>query len=266
MCCSGSCGSSKSGSGLSDPSSPRWCRVARRAHVLCHGEGSLVHAEWLEDAFGEHLAEPPASYLFDYLADPIDVLTVLPALARIEQAYRAQRCHGTRDNARDVHFLAVAQEILVEEVIAEARGMQHKLTHRDVGVGGALLRFAVRVETFEYLDICNLRHVLLCRVVEGDLALLDELHHHHTRHGLRTREDGEHGVCSHLLVLAKLALTGSAFVDVTLTVGHHSDHAGNAVFLLDDTVQHAISGFPDCVFEGFSFPANHFLVPYGLTL
>src|SRR5215204_729223 len=126
--------------------------------------------------------------------------------------------------------------------------------------------FAVRVETFEYVDIRDLRHVLLYRVIERDLALLDELHHRHTRHGLRTREDGEHGVGSHLLVLAKLALTNSAFVDVALTVGRHSDHAGNAVFLLDDTVQYAISGFPDCVFHGSSFPANHFLVPFGLTL
>src|ERR671921_656522 len=94
-----------------------------RTHGLCHREGSLVHAQRLEDAFGEHLAEPLTSDLFDDLTDPIDVLAVLPALTRIEQAYRAQRCHGTRDNARDVSFLAVAQEVLVEEVVAEACGM-----------------------------------------------------------------------------------------------------------------------------------------------
>src|SRR5918993_5237758 len=158
MCCSGSCGSSKSGSGVSDPSSPRWCMVARRERI----SSVVVKAvSFMPSGSKMRSANSSPSRL------PLTPSTTLPTQSMF-LPYSQRSPGSNRSTERNdamvpvttlgtsLFILAVAQEVLVEEVVAEARSMEHKLVYRDVGVRRTLPRFTVRVETFEDLDISNL--------------------------------------------------------------------------------------------------------------
>src|SRR5215211_2285900 len=225
------------------------------AHVIRHRERSIVHPERLEDTLLHYLAESLAPGSLDYLAHPVYVAPVLPLLARVEQKARRERCHRRCDDARDFPLLAVLHEIRVEEVVAEAGGVQHEMLYRNLGGWGAELRLTVGVEALEDVDVGDLGRVFSGGVVEGDHTLLHELLDCHARYGLGTREDGEHGVRGHLLLPTELALAFRALVEIRLAVGRHRDHAWNAIFPLHSTAQHAVRGFPDSTLHGPLFHA-----------
>ena len=170
----------------------------------------------------EHLAEPLAGDRLDHLAAPVDVAAVLPLVARIEQQRRHQRRLRRGDNARLALLLREPVVVLVEEVVAQASRVQQQHAGGDVALGRAQLRFALRVEALDHLQLADLGDVGLGRRVEVELALFDELQRRRAGDRLGGREDREHGVGRHGRVAVQPALAGGTFVDVALAVGRPS--------------------------------------------
>ena len=193
MCTSGSCGSSKSGIGLTLPSASRWCMRARRARI----DGVIVKAV---------LVMPSGAKMRSCMNSP-SRLPVIPSTTWPAQSMlqpysqsspgsnskrRVDRRLRRGDHARLAMLLRETVVLLVEEVVAEAGRVQQQHPRGDVALGRAQLGLAVRVEALQHLQLADLRRVGLGRRVEIELAVLDQLQARRAGDRLGRREDREH--------------------------------------------------------------------------
>ena len=133
-----------------------------------------------------------------------------------------------REHARLPALLGEAVVVLVEEVVAEARGVQEQHPGGDVAPGRAQPGLSLSIETLEHLQLADVRGIDLGRRIELEPAILDQLQRGGAGDRLGGRKDGEHGVGRHVGVAALHALAGRAIVDVFGTIGRDRDHAGDA--------------------------------------
>ena len=96
---------------------------------------------------------------------------------------------------------------------------------------GRSFGFALGVETFQHLRRGEIRQHLADRLIERELALLDQLHAGRGRDRLGHRGDPEHAVGGHGVVLGQVALAERALIDHLLAGRGHRDHAGNLLGL-----------------------------------
>ncbi len=169
----------------------------------------------------------PAIELHD-LAAPVDVRSILPAVAGIEQKRRRQRRLRGGDDARLTVLRRQPIVGLVEEVVAEPGRVQHQHARGDVPLRRPQSRLAGIVETLDDLQLAEVRNIGPCGRVEIELALLDELQSRRTGDRLGGRKDRKDAVGRHRVVFAEGAFSGCALVDDALAVRGHGDDARNA--------------------------------------
>jgi hypothetical protein len=105
------------------------------------------------------------------------------------------------------------------------------MAQRDGLLGGAQFRFAAGVKAFQHLRVGEVGENLSDRLVERELALLDELHGCRRRDRLGHGGDPEHAVGGHRIVLGKVALAERALINHLAASRRHRDHAGNLLGL-----------------------------------
>ena len=152
-------------------------------------------------------------------------------------------------------LLGQAIVLLVEEVVAEAGGVQEQHAGGDGALGRPQPGLAGGVEALQDLGLADLRCVFLGRGVEVEPALLDQLQDGCAGDRLGGREDREHGIRGHVGVLAEHPLAGRALVDVATPVGRHCDHPRDPRSARDGSVQDRVGGVLQLV--------GHRLPPYG---
>ena len=189
-----------------------------------------------------HLAQPLAGDAFDHLAGPVDVAAIFPIVAGIEQERRPERRLRGGDDAGLAVLLGQAVVLLVEEVVAEAGGVQEQHAGGDGALGRPQPGLAGGVEALQDLGLADLGRVFLGRGVEVELAVLDQLQAGGAGDRLGGREDREHRIGGHRGVLAEQALAGGALVDVAAAVGRHGDHARHARGSSDGALQDRVAG------------------------
>ena len=163
-------------------------------------------------------------------------------VAGIEQKGRVERRLRRREHARLPALLGEAVVVLVEEVVAEARGVQQQHPGGDVAPGRAQPGLSLSIETLEHLQLADVRGIDLGRRIELEPAVLDQLQRGGTGDRLGGREDGEHGVGRHVGIPADHALARGPFVDVPVPIGRDRDHAGHAGTSRGHLAQNAIDG------------------------
>ena len=197
--------------------------------------------------------EPLAAGRFDRLADKIDIDAIFPARAGIGHERRLQRIVLAGGDAGRAGLLQIFHHVAVPHVVAEAGGVGHQMAQRDRILRRPQLRFAIGIETFEHLRRGEIRQHLADRLVERELALLDQLHAGGRRDRLGHRGDPEHAVQRHGVVLGQVAFAERALVDHLFAVGGHCDHAGNflgVAFLAQHLIDlsFALHGSPPVIF------------------
>ena len=118
---------------------------------------------------------------------------------------------------------------------------------------GAQFRLALGVETFQHLRAGEIGQQLADRLIERELALLDELHAGRRRDRLGHRGDPEHAVGGHRIVLGQVAFAERALIDHLIAGRGHRDHAGNflgVAFLTQNLIDlgFALHGSPPDLF------------------
>jgi hypothetical protein len=117
--------------------------------------------------------------------------------------------------------------------------MSQQVAQGDRLLRGAKLRRAGRVEPLEYLRRAERGVDVRHRLLELELALLDELHRRDRRDRLGHRGDAEHGIERHVRALPELANTEGILVEEPLVGGDHRDDAGH--FLrIDRLLEHRV--------------------------
>ena len=122
-------------------------------------------------------------------------------------------------------------------------------------LAGAQFRFALGVETFQHLRAREIGQHLADRLIQRELALLDELHAGRCRDGLGHGGDPEHAVDRHRIVLGQVAFAERALIDHFIAGRGHCDHAGNFLglaFLTQNLIDlsFALHGSPPVYFYG----------------
>ena len=124
-------------------------------------------------------------------------------------------------------LLQICRHVAVPHVVGEAGGVGHEMAQRDRLFGRPQFRLALGVETFQHLRRGEVRQQLADRLVQRELALLDQLHAGRGRDRLGHRGDPEHAVGGHGIVLGQVAFAERALVDHLIAGRGHRDHAGN---------------------------------------
>src|SRR5882672_10227500 len=94
-------------------------------------EAGVAHAERGKDVVAQIGIELLAAYLFDRLADEIDVDAVFPSLARIEHKRELQRGVLAGDDAGQFSLFRVLRDIRVPDVVAKTRRVGQQVPERD---------------------------------------------------------------------------------------------------------------------------------------
>ncbi len=216
-------------------------------------EAGVVHAERREDVFAQVHVELLAARRLHRLADEVDIGAVFPARAGIGHNRRLQRGVLAGDDAGRGGLLQIFPDVAVPHVVGEARGVRHEQSQRDRLLGGAQFRLAAGVKAFQHLRVGQIRQQLADRLVQRELALLDELHAGGARNRLGHGGDPEHAVGGHRIVLGQVALAERALIDHLAAGGRHRDHAGDFLglaFLTQNLVDlgFALHGSPPDLF------------------
>ena len=238
---------------------------AAAAHGFGHAEADVLHAQRDEDALGHHRAQALAALLLHYAAQPVDIGSIGPCRTRLVHQHGTDGVEAAPHHRGDALGRAVGQVVGAEKLIRQARGVQHQVVDRDRPLGRACARLPSGVIPVQHLQLIDLGHVFAGGVVQADLAFFHQLHHACAGQRLGGREDGEHRVGGHGLVLAQLARAGRAFVEVAVAVGDHGDDAGYAAVALgglgEQRVQRRRDGalwhvFVSCFWCGFAPPGG----------
>src|SRR5437016_1999771 len=99
-----------------------------RAAIVAELEACILHAERSEQTVAEIGLKVLAAGLFDRLPDPVDVDAIVPSRAGVELERCGERKVLTRNDARNLLLLLVADEIVAPDVVAEPSGMGEQLT------------------------------------------------------------------------------------------------------------------------------------------
>ena len=84
----------------------------------------------------------------------------------------AARYHG-----RDVARGAELQVVAAEELVTQARSVQHQVVDGDAALRRAKPGLAVGAEAVEHLQLVDLRRVAAGIIIEREFAFLHQLHH-----------------------------------------------------------------------------------------
>ena len=210
-----------------------------RALFVGGAVAAVPHAEGPEDPLAEIHVERLPAHLLDQAPHPVGVHAIFPFVARVEDEGHADRCDlacGRRGHPRG---LDVADHVRVPDLIAEPGRVGQQVTQRDRALGGPQLRRPRSVEPVQHLGRpergVDVRH----RLLELELALLDELHRRHGGDRLGHRGDAKHGVESHGRGLVEGAHAEGALVEEAPGRGGHGHHAGHFSGV-DGLLQHAV--------------------------
>ena len=151
---------------------------ARQARLLVgpQDEDRVLHAERREDALAHVTVQRQAAHPLDRLAGPVDVDAVLPLVAGVGDHRHLQGLELAGADAGYVGDLHVALDVLVPQVVAEARRVGQQMAQRDRPLRRPELGLALGVEALQHLRGAELHHDVADRLVETELALLDHLH------------------------------------------------------------------------------------------
>ena len=194
--------------------------------------GRIGHPERAEDVIAEICLEVLARQRLDDATAPIDAGAVQPLLTRIEE-----------QRARHIRFARARLEVAHDragEVVAEPGRVREQMPHgRCPLCGPQCVRPGLGVEALEHFQVCQLRQVLLGRIVEAEPALLDQLHHRQRRDRLGHRRDAENGVDGHRPAAGGVCHSEGALIHDAAAIGDHRDHAWN-VAARDRIGQHLV--------------------------
>ena len=157
-------------------------------------EAGVGHAERREDLLLEIDLQRLVAHGLNRLADPVDIDAVFPAIARIEHQRRVERGILAFADERSSRDLLELRHRLAPDAVGETCRVSEEVAQRDRSLGGAKLRCAAGVEPLEHLGLLQLRKQLAHRLIELQLALLDQLHAGGARDRLGHRCDPEHAV------------------------------------------------------------------------
>ena len=184
---------------------------------LRHIVERVGHLQRSEDAPTEILVERQAGDLLDQAAEPIRAGAVHPLLAGLEQQ-RTRGVAGTR---------LVIAERGAREAVAEAGGVREEVAH-GYGLGGRpqLVGAGCRIERLQHRLVGKVRKILLRRIVEGDVAALDELHGGDRGDRLGHRGNPEQRVELHGTSSGNVGHAERALIDDAAAIGRHGDDTG----------------------------------------
>ena len=128
-------------------------------------------------------------------------------------------------------FSRYCPHVAVPHVVGEAGGVGHEMAQRDRLLRRAQFRLAAWRRSLPAPAAGEIGQQLADRLVERELALLDELHAGGRRDRLGHRGDPEHAVGGHGIVLGQVALAERALIDHLIAGRRHRDHAGNLLGL-----------------------------------
>ena len=215
----------------SPPSSP--LAVDERHTVqlfLGHVERRVDHAERVEDALLQELAERLSGELLDQVALHVDADAVVPARARLGQ----ERQVGQLVDHRLQGFVRVEDALLAVEPVDVVRGaeavaqtarVRHQLGHRHRALGVHQARLAVGPVAGVHLQVREPGDVARHRVVEAPLALFVEHHQGDAGDRLRHRVDAEDGIALHRRAALDVPDAGHVDVDQLAAARHQGHHA-----------------------------------------
>ena len=195
-----------------------------------HRIKSIAHAQRHEDALAQEFLERLPGHLFDKSPEHACAFTVSPFLAGIVQQRVARRA-CTRNAARET------EQYFVREPVAQPGRVREQMAHGDVtGRRPARVGFVCGVERLEHLRGLERRQIHRDRIVQADVAFLNQHHHSHGSDRLRHRSDAKDRVPRHRYVCADVLLAECAAVQNPVAVGDHRYEPGN-VRLLDGALE-----------------------------
>ena len=171
--------------------------------------------------------EPLAADRFDGLADEVDINAVFPARAGVGRDRDRQRGVLAGGDRRNAGLLQINRIVAVPHVVAEPGGVGHELAQRDRRFRRPQFWFAVGVKAFQHLHRGEIGQQFSDRLVERQLALLDQLHRAGRRDGLGHGGNPEHAVGGHGIVFGEVAFAERALIDHLVASRGHSHDAGN---------------------------------------
>jgi len=142
-------------------------------------------------------------------------------------AGRLQRRVLAADDPRKVSEFHIFGGIGIPEVVCEPSGVGQQVTQRYRALGRPQFRFALVIESFQYLRRRQVGQYFADRLVKLELALLHELHRRSSGQSLGHRRDPEHRVHRHIGALSEIALAERALVNDAIVVCRYRDDARN---------------------------------------
>ena len=186
--------------------------------VVADLEAGIGHAERREQMVAQIGVEPLAADGFDRLADEIDIGAVFPARAGIGHDRRLQRGVLAGGDAGRAGLLQIFHHVAVPHVVAKPAVWVMRW-RSVIGLRRRpQLRLALGVKAFEHLRRGEIGQHLADRLIERELALLDQLHAGRRRDRLGHRGDPEHAVGGHGVVFGQVAFAERALIDHLLAV------------------------------------------------
>ena len=170
------------------------------------------HAERGKDMRAEIGIERLSGDGFDCAPDPVDVDAIFPAFARIENQRQLQRSELASHEGGHAGCGDIADQLRVPDLVAEAGCVGQQMAQRDRAFGRAQSWRARGVEALQDLRRGQFREHVADRLVELELALLDELHRRDRGHRLGHRRDAEHAVAGHCGAVDNVAQSKRALV------------------------------------------------------
>ena len=187
----------------------------------------------------EIFVERLAARGFDGAADPVGVDPVLPLVARIKQQRQPQRSELAGAGRGRMGGGDVADQLAVQHLVAKARGMGQQVAQGDRAGRRPQPRLSRRVEPLQHVGSRQLRQDTADRLVERELALLDQLHRRDRGHRLGHRGDAKDRVLGHRRAGGKVAPPERALVN-DAAVGRRQGYDAGHVAGLDGAPQHRV--------------------------
>ena len=196
-----------------------------------HPEIGVVHAERAKDAFTEEFVERLAGNDFHERAEHVDGVAVTPLRARREGKRQLADLAGhVLQRVLRVADLAVAVDlvglVLEQEAVGEAGRVGDEIKHRHLAVWFAQLRRRRRA-AIPHHRVLVFGNVAADRMVEPDLALLEQHHDGERRDRLGHRIDAEDRLGTDGFLAAHLGRAGIALVRDLPAARDQQAHAGH---------------------------------------
>ena len=196
-----------------------------------HPEVGVIHTERAEDAFTEEFVQRLAGDDFHKGAEHVDGVAVAPFRTRRErQRQLADLAGHVLQGVFRVADLAVAVDlvglVLEQEAVGEAGRVGDEIEHRHLAVWLAQFRRGGRAAIPDH-RVLVFRNVAADRMVEADLALLEQHHDGERRDRLRHRIDAEDRLGTDGLLAAHLGRAGIAFMGDLAAARDQQAHAGH---------------------------------------